>query len=93
MLCGKRLPDSFWAETVLTAVILKKRSLPIGVKDKTSYESFLGKTPNVSNLKVYGCNAYMHIFPKRKGRNGMQNQVSAFSFIVVLIARYIDCEM
>ena len=37
MLCGAGLPDSFWAEAVLTTVILKNRSPTTAVKDKTPY--------------------------------------------------------
>ncbi len=63
MLCGAGLPVSFWFEAVITAV--KNRSPTIAVKGMTPYECFYGKKPDVRNLKVFGCTAYMHI-PKEK---------------------------
>ena len=66
MLCAAKLPDSFWAEAVLTAVILKNRSPTIAVKDATPYEEFTGDIPDVSNLRVFGCTAYMHIPKERR---------------------------
>ena len=61
MLHAAGLPDSFWAEAVLTAVILRNRSPTVAVKGSTPYESFIGKKPDVSNLKVFGCDAFMHV--------------------------------
>ncbi len=61
MLHAAGLPDSFWAEAVLTAVILRNRSPTIAVKGMTPYESFIGRKPDVSNLRVFGCDAYMHV--------------------------------
>ena len=66
MLCTANLPDSFWAEAVLTAVILKNRSPTVAVKDKTPYEYLTGEIPDVSKLKVLGCTAYMHIPKERR---------------------------
>ena len=65
MLCAANLPDIFWAEAILSAVILKNKSPTVAVKEKTPYEDFIGEVPDASNLRVFGCTAYMHI-PKEK---------------------------
>ena len=61
MLHDAELPYSFWAEAVATAVILRNRSPTVSVENETPYESFNGRKPDVSHLKVFGCDAYMHI--------------------------------
>ena len=61
MLQTAALPDSFWAEAVLTAVILKNRSPTVTVKKMTPHEGFTGTKPDVSTLRVFGCDTYMHV--------------------------------
>ena len=61
MLQGAGLPDGFWAEAVLTAAILRNRSSTKAVEYMTPYQFFHGTKPNVSNLRVFGCTAYMHV--------------------------------
>ena len=61
MLHAAKLPNDFWGEAVVTAVILRNRSPTKAVKDMTPYESFYGRKPDVAHLKVFGCDAYMHI--------------------------------
>ena len=67
MLQGAGLPDGFWAEAVITAAILRNRSPTKAVEYMTPYELFHGSKPNVSNLRVFGCTAYMHV-PKETRR-------------------------
>ena len=61
MMHNAGLEYGFWGEAVETAVILRNRSPTVAVENMTPYENFMGKKPDVSNLKVFGCNAYMHI--------------------------------
>ena len=61
MLHAAKLANDFWREAVATAVILRNRSPTKAVKDMTPYESFYGRKPDVAHLKVFGCDAYMHI--------------------------------
>jgi len=37
-------------------------------KEKTSHELFLQKKPSVAHIWTFGCQAYMHIPNKRKGK-------------------------
>ncbi|CAD7083583.1 unnamed protein product [Hermetia illucens] len=60
MITAKKLPLSLWAEAVGTAVTVLNRVLATG-KEKTPYEIWFGKTPDVSHFRVFGSDAYMHI--------------------------------
>lgn len=64
MLEDSKLPKDMWAEAVVTANYIRNRS-PVSGKDKTPWELFYGKMPDVSNLRVYGSVTYVHI-PKEK---------------------------
>lgn len=58
MLFDAGLPDKFWPSAVSHAVHLMNRSPYRPLKDKTPFEAFTGKKPDVSNLAVFGCPAY-----------------------------------
>lgn len=51
----------FWAEAVNTAVYLKNRCIAAGLGDKTPFEVWHGKKPNVQNLKIFGSTAMVHV--------------------------------
>ena len=64
MLSHAGLPNSYWAEAVATAAYLRNRiQVPTAAikEDKTPYERWYGRKPNISHLKVFGCMAYAHI--------------------------------
>ena len=58
MLKGKELPNSLWAEAVHTTVYILNRSPTKSVRNRTPYEAWSGRKPEVSHLKVFGCPAY-----------------------------------
>ena len=60
MLYHAKMPLKFWAEAVNTATYLHSRSPTSALKDKTPFESWFGKKPNVSNLKVFGSVCFVH---------------------------------
>jgi hypothetical protein len=64
MLAGAQLPKRLWGEALVAANHLRTVSPAAGL-DRTPWELFWGKKPNVSNLRVFGATAYMHI-PKEK---------------------------
>ena len=66
MIHGAGLSDIYWAEAVLTAVIIRNRSPTTAVQRMTPYECFYGKKPDVSNFKVFGCTAYAHISKEQR---------------------------
>lgn len=65
MLYAKGLPLNLWAEATNTAVYLMNRAGSSGTEEeKTPYELWVGKKPNLKHLRIFGCDAYMHI-PKQ----------------------------
>ena len=60
MLYHAKMPLRFWAESMSTAVYLHNRSPTSALKDKTLFESWFGKKPNVSNFKVFGSVCFVH---------------------------------
>ncbi len=61
MLYQAKLSLQFWAEACSTAVYLHNRSPTSAIKDQTPFERLLGIKPDISNLRVFGCVAYMHV--------------------------------
>jgi hypothetical protein len=67
MLHHANLSQGFWAEAVRIAVHVIN-VLPSTVKGlKVTQELWTGKTPNYDHLKVFGCEAYVHV-PKQLGQ-------------------------
>eukprot|EP00253_Pinus_taeda_P030532 PITA_30532 len=65
MLSGVGLGQEFWAEVVETACYLVNKSPSFALEDKTPQEVWTGKKPYISHLRVFGCDAYVHV-PKEK---------------------------
>ena len=63
MLRAANLSDGFWQDAVETAVHLINRSTRTGLKRMTPEESWSGVRPDVANLRVFGCPAYV-LIPK-----------------------------
>ncbi|KAK9873393.1 hypothetical protein WA026_022456 [Henosepilachna vigintioctopunctata] len=61
------LDKSFWAEAVNTAVFLINRSVTSCLDNKTPYEVWHSRKPNVEKLRIFGSKAMVHI-PKEKRR-------------------------
>lgn len=51
---SKNLALNFWAEAVSTAVYVLNRTGSSPIKNKTSYELWFGKKPDVSHFKIFG---------------------------------------
>jgi hypothetical protein len=67
MLSGARLAQEFWALAVNTAKYLLNMSPSSALVDMTPHEVCSGKKPSVSHLKVFFCDAFVHV-PKEKRR-------------------------
>eukprot|EP00253_Pinus_taeda_P033454 PITA_33454 len=65
MLNGVGLGQEFWAEVVETACYLVNRSPLSVLEDKTPQEAWIGKKTSLSHMRVFGCDAYVHV-PKEK---------------------------
>ena len=58
------LEKRFWAEAANTAVYLQNRTV-FGLSDKTPYELWTNKKPDVSHLRIFGSTVMTHV-PKEK---------------------------
>ena len=65
MLSGARLRHEIWAVVVNIACYLKNRSPTSASVNKTPHEVWSGKKHSIAHLKVFGCDAFMHV-PKEK---------------------------
>jgi hypothetical protein len=59
MLKARGVPSRFWGEAVTTAVYILNRSYTRSVDNKTPYEVWHGKKPNLHYLRVFGCVAHV----------------------------------
>ncbi|KAJ9552498.1 hypothetical protein OSB04_016543 [Centaurea solstitialis] len=58
MMCHSTLPMSFWGHALETAAHTLNRA-PTKSVEKTPYELWKGKKPNISFLKIWGCEVYV----------------------------------
>ena len=61
MLKDAGLPGEFWAEAVSTACYLRNISASHRHPDKTPFEIWTGRRPDVAHLQPFGCTAYMKV--------------------------------
>jgi hypothetical protein len=61
MLSGVGFGKEFWAEAVGIACYLVNRSPSSALGDKTPQEVWTGKEPSLTHIKVFGCDAYVHV--------------------------------
>jgi len=59
MMMQSKLPVSFWAEAVATPNYIRNRCITNVLKEKTPFEMWHGKCPDVSHLWTFGETAYM----------------------------------
>jgi hypothetical protein len=79
MLSGAGLGQEFWSKAVGTASYLVNRSPSSALDDKTPQEVWTGKAPSLTHLKVFSCNAYVHV-PK-ENMSKMDKKVEKCIFI------------
>ena len=65
MLADSGLPKHLWGEAAATANYLRNRS-PTANQDKTPWELFCKKIPDVSNLRTFGVKAYVHVSKEKR---------------------------
>lgn len=64
LLHSKNLPMTRWAEAVNTAVYLLNRMTYSRTRGTTPFEIWMGKVPELSYLRIFGSEVFMHI-PKQ----------------------------
>ena len=65
MLHHAKIPMKCWAEALSTAVYLGNRSPQTALDGITPYECFHGEKPDATDLRPFGCKAFVHV-PKEK---------------------------
>ena len=68
MLSGVELRHELWAEVVGTTYYLVNRSPSSVLDDKNPHEVWTGKKPSLEHLRVFGCDAYVHVPKKNKSK-------------------------
>uniref|UniRef100_A0A5S6Q1M4 Integrase catalytic domain-containing protein n=1 Tax=Trichuris muris TaxID=70415 RepID=A0A5S6Q1M4_TRIMR len=66
MLVDAKLPERFWGEAICTAAYLQNR-LPNRSAEKTPFELWTGKRPDLSHIRTFGSKAYSFV-PQQKRR-------------------------
>jgi hypothetical protein len=79
MLSGVGLGKEFWVEAVGTTCYLVNRSPSSALDDKTPHEVWSGNKPSLQHLRVFGCDAYVHV-PK-ENRSKMDKKAEKCIFI------------
>ena len=79
MLNGVGLGQELWVEAVEIVCYLVNISPSSALEDKTPQEVWTGKKPSLSHLRVFGCDAYVHV-PKEK-RTKLDNKSKKCIFI------------
>ena len=59
------LPKPIWGEAISTMVYLKNLSPTKTLKDKTPFQAYYNKVPEIGHLRALGCKVFSHI-PKEK---------------------------
>lgn len=61
MLFYSGLPNEFWGDAVMYAIYIRNRCLTTADKNKSPYELWTGRKANVSHIRTFGCDAFMHV--------------------------------
>jgi hypothetical protein len=70
MIHDQDLPMCLWTEAAMAAVYVQNRLSHSTLGLNTPEEMYIGKKPEVSHLKIFGCPVFIHI-PKEK-RNKLE---------------------
>ena len=61
MLHSRSLPSGYWGFAVETANYLRNRLPSKAVVAKTPFEVWSGRQPDLSHLRIFGCNCFVHV--------------------------------
>ena len=59
MIAECNISEAYWAEAVNSACYTRNRALINKDLDKTPYEVYKGKKPNISHLRIFGCKCFV----------------------------------
>jgi hypothetical protein len=58
-MADNKFPPKLWGECILTATYIKDRTPTRSLKDKTPFEAYYGRKPDISHLREIGCKAFV----------------------------------
>lgn len=61
LIAEAKIDIRYWPEVILTASYLKNRTIANTIENKSPYEIFFGKRPNIENLKLYGSKVFFRV--------------------------------
>jgi hypothetical protein len=79
MATGVGLRQEFWAKAVGTACYLVNKSPSSVLDDKNPQEVWTSKKPSLTHLKVFGCEAYVHVPKENMSNLGKKDENCIFS--------------
>jgi len=68
MLHARDLPRSLWGEALTTAAYIRNRCPADALGGRTPEEAWTGSVPDISNMRVFGCKAYVHVPNERRNK-------------------------
>lgn len=93
MLLDANLQLKYWGEAIATATYLQNR-LPSRAIERTPYELWTGQKPSYDGLRIFGCEAYVHL-PEVK-RTKLETKAQKLIFVGYSEEhkgyRFLDCE-
>lgn len=92
MLNAKKLPTNFWAEIINTACYILNRVYLRPGSEKTQYEIWKGKKPNLSYFLVFGSKCYILNDREQLGKFD-ETSDEGFSWGISLTVMLIECTM
>ncbi|UYV83114.1 hypothetical protein LAZ67_22002254 [Cordylochernes scorpioides] len=78
MLCARNLPEELWAEACNTATFILNRTFTKQAPNTTPYELFFGRKVSLYNLKIFGCEAWLHTPKERRRKWDKKSQKMIF---------------
>lgn len=79
MLIHSGLPNTFWAEAISTAAYIRNRTVTSSLAEKTPYEMWYERKPDLQNMKVFGCVA--HVLVDESQRRKLDSKTTRMLFV------------
>jgi hypothetical protein len=92
MLNEHNLPQYFWAEDVNTVCYIINRTIIRNTLNKTPYELWNNRKPNVGYFKVFGCKCFVLNDRDILGKFDAKS-TEAYSLVILQIVKHIECSI
>ncbi|WJZ98367.1 hypothetical protein VitviT2T_016895 [Vitis vinifera] len=90
LLMKTKLPTSAWGHAIMHAAALV-RIRPTTYHEYSPSQLVLGKQPNISHLRIFGCAVYVPIAPTQRTKMGSQRRLGVYvGFDSPSIIRYLE---